>query len=330
MAETAASKPTVTLVGAGLAGTLMACSLARAGHRVDLYEKRPDPRSGRQEHGRSINLALSVRGIHALREIGLAEEVLKSSILMRGRMIHTANGEQAFQPYGKDDSQALHSVSRAGLNILLVEAAARQPSIHFSFERKCTGLDLRTGTLEFHDYSARSTIQTAAEFIIGADGVRVVEVNPAPPLGAFPFSSWPEHQLQLDRRETLMLYTDGLVERRRRLATIDPSLGVPDGIAVDADGSSNPLVWSLPTLIHSGLYLLPVSCQLRWSSGTHPKTLRRERGDGRRTLVHIDGIDEPLVASRSESAIAADLAAALGLDGPRGRRGGIPGQEALF
>jgi len=171
MAETASSKPTVILVGAGLAGTLMACSLARAGHRADLYEKRPDPRSRPQEQGRSINLALSVRGIHALREIGLAEEVLKSSILMRGRMIHAANGEQTFQPYGKDDSQALHSVSRAGLNLQLVEAAARQPSIHFYFEHKCTGLDLRTGTLEFHNNTAHSTVRVASDFIIGADGV---------------------------------------------------------------------------------------------------------------------------------------------------------------
>ncbi len=120
MTEPRSTKPTVTLVGAGLAGTLLACALARAGHRVDLYEKRPNPRRHRAERGRSINLALSVRGIHALREIGLAEEVLKSSILMRGRMIHGPRGELTFQPYGKDDSQALHSVSRAGLNLLLV------------------------------------------------------------------------------------------------------------------------------------------------------------------------------------------------------------------
>ncbi len=171
MAETASSKPAVTLVGAGLAGTLMACSLARAGHRVDLYEKRSDPRCRPQEQGRSINLALSVRGIHALREIGLAEAVLKSSILMRGRMIHAANGEQTFQPYGKDDSQALHSVSRAGLNLLLIEAAARRPSIRFYFEHKCTGLDPRTGTLEFHDSATHSTVRAVSEFIIGADGV---------------------------------------------------------------------------------------------------------------------------------------------------------------
>jgi kynurenine 3-monooxygenase len=170
MDEASSGKPTVTIVGAGLAGALLACYLARAGRRIDLYEKRPDPRRHEQEQGRSINLALSVRGIHALREIGLAEEVLKSAILMRGRMIHGPTGEQTFQPYGKDDSQALHSVSRAGLNLLLVEAAARYPSIRLFFGHKCTGLDLDTGTLEFVDNASRSPVRVPAEFIVGADG----------------------------------------------------------------------------------------------------------------------------------------------------------------
>src|SRR5260370_9604541 len=118
-----------TIVGSGLACTLMACYLARAGHRVDLYEKRPDPRRGEAERGRSINLALSVRGIHALQEVGLPEEVLQASILMPGRTIPARDGSLTFQPYGKDDTEALHSVSRSGLNRLLVEAAARYESV---------------------------------------------------------------------------------------------------------------------------------------------------------------------------------------------------------
>lgn len=170
MAESQSSKPDVTIVGAGLAGTLLACYLARAGRRVDVYEKRPDPRRREQEHGRSINLALSLRGIHALCEIGLAEEVLKSSILMRGRMIHSPVGEQTFQPYGKDDSQALHSVSRASLNLQLVEAAARYPSVRLFFEHRCTGLDLQAGTLELVDSAAGATVHVPADCIIGADG----------------------------------------------------------------------------------------------------------------------------------------------------------------
>lgn len=157
--------PQFTIVGAGLAGTLLACYLGRLGYRVELYERRPDPRSQAQDRGRSINLALSVRGIHALREIGLADEVLQSGILMRGRMIHAATGQLTFQPYGKDDSEALYSVSRAGLNLLLVEAAARQPSVRLHFGRKCTGFDAAANVLEFHDSS-----RVAAEVIVGADG----------------------------------------------------------------------------------------------------------------------------------------------------------------
>src|SRR5262245_51697019 len=155
----------VTIVGSGLAGTLLACMLGKTGRHVELYEKRPDPRLHGQEAGRSINLALSVRGLHALREIGLAEEVVKSSILMRGRMIHARDGSLAFQRYGKDDTEALQSVSRAGLNLTLVEAAARYPSVRMHFDHRCTGMDLRTGEVEFND-----TTRVPTEFVIGADG----------------------------------------------------------------------------------------------------------------------------------------------------------------
>jgi kynurenine 3-monooxygenase len=161
---------TVTIVGSGLAGALLACYLGRAGRRVDLYEKRPDPRAHGPERGRSINLALSVRGIHALREVGLADEVLRASILMRGRMIHHLDGMLTFQPYGKDDAQALHSVSRGGLNLLLVEAAARLPVVRLFFDQRCTGLDLDSGTLEFVGGRTQALAHVPADFVVGADG----------------------------------------------------------------------------------------------------------------------------------------------------------------
>jgi kynurenine 3-monooxygenase len=160
----------VTIVGAGLAGALMACYLGRTGRRVDLYEKRPDPRVHGQERGRSINLALSVRGIHALREVGLAEAVLHSSILMRGRMIHHRDGSQTFQPYGKDDSEALHSVSRAQLNLLLVQAAAQLPSVRLFFDHRCIGLDLESGVLEFQEGQQGCAVQVPFQWALGADG----------------------------------------------------------------------------------------------------------------------------------------------------------------
>jgi kynurenine 3-monooxygenase len=166
---TAGERP-IAVVGAGLAGALLACYLGRAGRRVEVYEKRPDPRQGDVERGRSINLALSVRGIHALRELGLADEVLRNSVLMRGRMIHARNGALTFQPYGKDDNEALHSVSRAGLNRLLLEAAAREDCVRLFFNRRCTGLDTHQGIVEFHDEAAQEPVQATAEAIIGADG----------------------------------------------------------------------------------------------------------------------------------------------------------------
>jgi kynurenine 3-monooxygenase len=163
-------QPEFTIVGCGLAGTLMACYLGRAGRRVDLYEKRSDPRVHEQDRGRSINLALSVRGIHALKEVGLADEIVQNSILMRGRLIHSIGGEVTFQPYGKDDSEALHSVSRAGLNRTLVEAAARHEKVRLFFDRKCTGLDLVNNVVEIIEERTNTPSRMAADVIIGADG----------------------------------------------------------------------------------------------------------------------------------------------------------------
>src|SRR5436305_6584079 len=117
--------PKFTIVGSGLAGTLLACYLGRAGVPVDLYEKRSDPRKQGADGGRSINLALSVRGIHALQEVGVADEVLRTALAMPGRMIHGTDGSLHFQPYGKDVSQAIHSVSRAGLNVALLDAVEK-------------------------------------------------------------------------------------------------------------------------------------------------------------------------------------------------------------
>lgn len=160
----------VTIVGSGLAGTLMACYLGRAGQQVDLYEKRPDPRTSGGDHGRSINLALSVRGIHALREVGVADEVLASAIAMPGRMIHGRDGHLHFQPYGKDPSQAIHSVSRNGLNVALINAAEKLPGVRIFFGHRCVDVDLPANTLHLVHGPEEQTVDIPCETIIGADG----------------------------------------------------------------------------------------------------------------------------------------------------------------
>src|SRR5439155_21097862 len=149
---------------------LMACYLGKAGYRVDMYEKRPDPRGPAQERGRSINLALSVRGLHALREVGLADEVLRSAIPMRGRMIHSPTGALTFQPYGKDDTESINSVSRAGLSQTLVSAAARHDTVRLFFQQRCIGIDLNTATIELRHEATQAITRVPCEVVIGADG----------------------------------------------------------------------------------------------------------------------------------------------------------------
>ncbi len=110
------TKQKVTIVGAGLAGALLSVYFAKRGIDVDMYERRPDMRKAEAGAGKSINLALSTRGIHALKEVGLYDEIKKISIPMYGRKLHAPDGTLTFQRYGKDDSEYINAVSRAELN----------------------------------------------------------------------------------------------------------------------------------------------------------------------------------------------------------------------
>src|ERR1051325_8850185 len=118
-----------TLIGSGLAGGLLAAYLGRRGFEVELYERRTDPRAGNFVGGRSINLALSTRGIHALQQLGLADEVLRHAIPMRGRMIHDKSGELHFAPYDVDPNNCINSIGRAALNATVIEAAQRHRNV---------------------------------------------------------------------------------------------------------------------------------------------------------------------------------------------------------
>lgn len=158
----------ISVVGGGLAGALMATYLARDGYEVKVFERRPDIRKAEIVRGRSINLALSTRGIHALEGVGLAEKVLSHAVPMRGRMMHSVDGELTFQPYGKDDSQVIHSVSRAGLNQLLLDEAEAAGAQLF-FEERCLDVDLDNSTMRFRNAAGEEHVEEA-DLILGSDG----------------------------------------------------------------------------------------------------------------------------------------------------------------
>lgn len=164
---TTSQKP-VTIVGAGLAGSLLATLLARKGYKVTLYEKRPDMRKTSLNAGRSINLAISVRGIHALEQIGLADEVLTMAVPMRGRMIHSTNGDTTYQPYGKDESLFINSISRGELNKALMNRA-EQEGVKILFDHPCSGMNFNQGVVRFTQPDGKS-VTVADTVVIGTDG----------------------------------------------------------------------------------------------------------------------------------------------------------------
>src|SRR6476646_5357918 len=126
------------LIGSGLAGGLLAAYLGRRGYEVDLYERRADPREGNIVGGRSINLAISTRGIHALEQIGIADEALRHAIPMRGRMIHDKTGALLFAPYDVYPRKCINSIERASLNAAVIEAAQRYPNVCVFYDHTCT------------------------------------------------------------------------------------------------------------------------------------------------------------------------------------------------
>jgi len=164
------SRESVTLVGAGPAGALLAIFLARRGIPTAVYERRSDPRRGLASAGRSINLALAERGLNALRRAGLEERVRPLLIPMRGRVIHDVDGTTATLPYGQRPSEVIHSVSRAALNQLLIESATQDYGVDIHFDQSCAGFDLATSTLTMHHAVDGTTQPIACARVIGADG----------------------------------------------------------------------------------------------------------------------------------------------------------------
>lgn len=160
----------ITIVGAGLAGSLLSVYLAKKGFEVNVYERRPDMRNENAGGGKSINLALSTRGIHALKEAGMFDEIKKIAIPMYGRMIHTVSGELNFQRYGKDDSEYINAVSRAELNKSLMELAEKNTNVKFYFSERCNGIDFQKPEVSFHNEVNGSNTKVQSDIVIATDG----------------------------------------------------------------------------------------------------------------------------------------------------------------
>ncbi|GAA1588492.1 NAD(P)/FAD-dependent oxidoreductase [Kribbella hippodromi] len=158
----------VAIVGAGLTGSLLACYLARRGLTVTLYERRPDPRTGAAERGRSINLAISERGLDALRRIGLVDQVMADALPMKGRMIHPVTGPLDFQSYSASGDRAINSISRFALNNALLTAATAAPQVSVEFEHRLVELDSQAGQLVFA--TPQGKVSVTADIVLGTDG----------------------------------------------------------------------------------------------------------------------------------------------------------------
>ncbi|MFT4178218.1 MAG: NAD(P)/FAD-dependent oxidoreductase [Thermomonas sp.] len=181
----------ITIIGGGLAGALLATLLAQRGWSVDVYERRGDPRVEGYAGGRSINLALAERGLHALRQAGADGEVLKQAVMMRGRFVHPLHGEPGLQRYGRDDSEVIWSINRGELNIVLLDIAESHGArLHF---------DHRLDRVDFIDRIAhfkRHEDDIARPFhaLVGADGAgstQRAEMAKVQPLGER--TEWLDH-----------------------------------------------------------------------------------------------------------------------------------------
>src|SRR6516162_6155807 len=158
----------VAIVGAGLAGCLLATLLARRGIEVTVYERRDDPRVAGPERGRSINLAISARGLQALDQVGLRELSLSRALPMHGRMVHDRAGGQSFRPYSADGAHAINSISRTELNMALLEDSERARGVCLRFAHRLRELDMTTGELWFE--TPDGPRRAAADIVLACDG----------------------------------------------------------------------------------------------------------------------------------------------------------------
>src|SRR5690554_6800515 len=168
----------ILVIGAGLCGSLLALRLAQHGFQVTLVEKRPDLRKTTLDAGRSINLALSDRGLRGLRKAGVEDAVQKLLIPMTGRMIHEKSGNTFLSPYSGREEEFINSVSRPGLNMLLLNEIEKLPNVKIIFNQVCKEVDFETPAATFEDFNTGEETIISSEVIFGTDGAgSVVRAN---------------------------------------------------------------------------------------------------------------------------------------------------------
>lgn len=161
--------PVIRIVGAGPTGALLALLLERRGKEVELYEARPDPREVLADSGRSINLALADRGIHALKAVGVFDRLGSALLPMRGRLIHYENCGSDFQPYGQA-GEVIYSVSRHRLNQVLIDAVAQRSHVRRFFQHRLEAADFGAATASIRDLGQDRLISVPMQPLLAADG----------------------------------------------------------------------------------------------------------------------------------------------------------------
>lgn len=160
----------INIIGAGLAGSLMSVYLAQKGYTVKVYERRPDMRKNDIGGGRSINLAMSARAIRALTETGLIDEIMPLTIPMYGREIHAKDGTLTFQPYSHNPEECIYSVSRAELNMRLMNKAEALEKVEFQFNTICEEVDLKDGAVTLRNMDTQTIFEAPGKRTIASDG----------------------------------------------------------------------------------------------------------------------------------------------------------------
>jgi kynurenine 3-monooxygenase len=196
----------VNIVGAGLAGALLAVLLARRGFVVSLYDRRPDPRGAYPERGRSINLALAARGIAALERAGLMQRIRPLLVPMRGRMVHELDGRAQLQPYGQREHEVIYSIERTALNRALIEEGARNARVTAHFRHTCTEAAPGAAALRMRDETTGRERSVPLAPTIAADGAGSTVRSS---LARFGFLGVREERLDHDYKELTISARDG-------------------------------------------------------------------------------------------------------------------------